>query len=378
MNSLWIAAQLVARTVNSRKGFIFGLLLPAVIISAFVGFLGMRGDGLPDVDIVDLDRSGSSAHLLHALAQTGDYRLHETEDREDATTRVTGNDTIGAIIIPAGFEAALLEGARPSLQLIRLQVSEQSIMLELDVADIAGAMAQAHRLADSFHDGAIPAMADTVLQQHLDQQIKGSVVETGSQPDPQLHMVIGLTLMFLMILINQSVTTIVEDRHNQMLSRLYAAPVRSFQIGFGHFLGSFSLGTIQVLLITLLTRTLFSYDFGVSAWTQFLILEAFVLAAFGIASTVGGLVRNKNQLSMINTLVMTPTCMIGGCFWPVSLMPDFMQKLANFVPQKWAIEAMTLASTGEPLSVISVHLGILILFAVVLLGFGVSILRPAQ
>ena len=107
-------------------------------------------------------------------------------------------------------------------------------------------------------------------------------------------------------------------------------------------------------------------------------MEAFILASLGIASAVAGMVKNADQLGIVNTLVMTPTCMIGGCFWPIAFMPDFMQKLANFVPQKWAIESMKLLAQGNDVSSIGIHLGILVLFAVVLLGFGAAVLHPGE
>ena len=49
---------------------------------------------------------------------------------------------------------------------------------------------------------------------------------------------------------------------------------------------------------------------------------------------------------MINSMIVTPTCMLGGCFWPLAIMPEFMQKIANLHPAKWAIEAVEIAATG--------------------------------
>ncbi|OUM95778.1 MAG: hypothetical protein A9Z00_14345 [Thermobacillus sp. ZCTH02-B1] len=184
--------------------------------------------------------------------------------------------------------------------------------------------------------------------------------------------------MFLMMLINHSVAVVVEDRRNRTMERVYAAPVRSFDIAAGHFIGSVLIGTLQVLAIAALIRLVFGYDYGVPAWMQIVVMECFILAALGIASAVAGFVRNTRNLNIINTLIMTPTCMLGGCFWPIDIMPSFMRKLANFVPQKWAIEAMELGASGASLDRIALPLGILLLFAAVLLGFGAAVLRPAQ
>ncbi|MNJ71422.1 hypothetical protein D3C77_679650 [compost metagenome] len=70
--------------------------------------------------------------------------------------------------------------------------------------------------------------------------------------------------------------------------------------------------------------------------------------------------------------------MIGGCFWPLSFMPEYMQKAANVVPQKWAIQSVEQLSSGSNLSGIGAPLLILVLMAFVLLVIGSAILRPSE
>lgn len=103
-----------------------------------------------------------------------------------------------------------------------------------------------------------------------------------------------------------------------------------------------------------------------------------MLVSMGLASTVAGLIRNPKNANMLNSLVIMPTCMIGGCFWPISFMPDYMQRLANFVPQKWAIQAVETISAGGTLSDITLPLLILFGMAAILLTVGSAILRPSQ
>ncbi|TXK85848.1 ABC transporter permease [Paenibacillus sp. N3.4] len=70
--------------------------------------------------------------------------------------------------------------------------------------------------------------------------------------------------------------------------------------------------------------------------------------------------------------------MLGGCFWLISLMPEWMQKIANFVPQKWAIDAIARMASGQTLSEMWIHMGVLTLFALILLGVGSVILKPGE
>jgi ABC-2 type transport system permease protein len=377
MNSWLIAANLARRTIGTVKGFLLFIILPAVIISSMVGLVTSAGGGRATIGYADLDDSEGSRHVIQALERTNRYNLVRYETDRKTADMVAEREVASGFVIPAGFEADWLAGLRPELTLIRLMLDEASAMLEMDLDSIVRTMNEAAALADTAGGGAVRDAAMAVLNRHLEGLVGSEKMETkrGGSLD---FLSIGFSLMFLMMLINQSVTVIVEDRQTQMMARVYAAPVRSFDIAAGNFIGSVFLGTFQVLAIAALIRGVFGYDFGVPAWMQIVIMECFILASLGMASAVAGFIRNTKQLAVINTLIMTPTCMIGGCFWPIEIMPAFMRKLANFVPQKWAIEAMTLGAAGETLYGIALPLGILLLFAAVLLGFGTAVLRPAK
>lgn len=379
MNSWYIAMNLVRRSIGSRKGFMIGILLPTIIISAIVGVSGgSSSEAKVPIGYIDLDRSEFSKHIIEELERNPTYELSELESEEEAGDLVADEDMTTAFIIPEGFEAQLLAGVTPTMKQIRLSISEASVTLEMALNEAANTVADSVSAVKATKGVADLETVKQMLDAYRDHQIQGTTVEWDENAGEPASPVIGIMLLFLMILLNQSIGSIVEDRHNQTLSRMYAAPVYSGHIAFGNFIGSVILGTIQIVAIMIITRYAFGFDFGVSFLAQFLILECFIMAALGIASAVGGIVRSTDQLSVINNLVMVPTCMIGGCFWRIELMPDFMQKIANFVPQKWAIEAMTRVSQGDAISDIALQLGILVLFAAVLLGFGASVLRPSE
>ncbi|MGO4375234.1 ABC transporter permease, partial [Paenibacillus sp. MCAF20] len=58
--------------------------------------------------------------------------------------------------------------------------------------------------------------------------------------------------------------------------------------------------------------------------------------------------------------------------------PTFMQKLANFLPQKWALQAIDRLGGGGSVADIGLQLAILVLFAAVLIAFGSAVLRPSK
>jgi ABC-2 type transport system permease protein len=383
MSSWIIAFNLIKRALGTKKGFVLnillGFLLPAIIVAALLSFVGNgSGDGKVTIAYVDQDQSVYSEFLVQSIADHPSFNLVELSTEEEARYDVIDGEISAAFLIPVHYGSQILNGETPTLTQIRLSISATTFTLEQAMQSAAVNQAKSISAIQALGGDAQEERIQALLEQQLKRQVSTKSTNLIEITDEYLMLaVVGFMLMFLMIVTNQSITTIVEDRRNQTMARVYASPVRSFQIALGYFLGSFILSTIQVLFILSISRYGFQHDYGMSFIEQFIILECFILAALGIASAVGSLVRNADQLSMINNLVMTPTCMIGGCFWPIDFMPDFMQKLANFVPQRWALDAMNQLSSGAGLTEVSLHIGILAAFAVVLLGFGSTVLRPS-
>jgi ABC-2 type transport system permease protein len=68
--------------------------------------------------------------------------------------------------------------------------------------------------------------------------------------------------------------------------------------------------------------------------------------------------------------------MLGGVFWPLEVVPAFMQKIAQFVPQTWAMKGFTeLMARGGGVGDILGSVAILMGFAVVFLAMGITRIR---
>lgn len=377
-NSWLIAWNLVNRTIGTWKGFIIGILLPTVVIALVLGFAGGSAPKAVKIGYVDHNQSRLSEFVINKIKSMDRFELVSLSSDQEAGDAVIDEDVRAAFIIPETYEANLLEQGKAHIQQIQMALSEAAVALELALNQATEQTVQALFVVQEARGWADLDSVAALLDEQQKRSIRFDNVAWNEKAISSPFSVIGFMLMFLMILINQSITTIVEDRRDQLTARVYAAPVNSFQIALGNFLGTMILGTVQVLLIMTITRVVFDFSFGGPFWLEFIILECFILAVLGLASAVGGLVKNADQLGIINTLVMTPTCMLGGCFWPVEFMPEFMQKIANFMPQKWAIDATTSIAQGNDITDITLHLGILLLFAAVLLGLGASVLRPSE
>lgn len=380
MHSLTIAWQMMKRTLGRKKGWISYIIIPCAVVTLAVTLLGSEGSTNLSILYVNSDTGPAGKHLIEELSRTKEYTLKLVASEEELKESIIGlNGRIG-VTIPGSFSESLLAGGVPKVQIYELSASEASYTVNMKVEGVVGRMGEAAAAAGNagsdFRERT--AALEQILNQTAKHQVEAVSTDMGLYAKPGLNNVTGFTLMFMMGLISSTVMLIVEDRRMRTMSRIFTAPVRPYQIALGNFLGSFALGALQVLIVLLLTKYAFGYDYGVPFFTHLLILTAFMLVSMGYASTVAGMIRNPQNAGMLNSLIITPTCMLGGCFWPVSIMPDFLQKIANFVPQKWAIEAVETAASGGTLADIQLPLLILGLMAVILLALGSVILRPGE
>ncbi|MFB9279926.1 ABC transporter permease [Cohnella cellulosilytica] len=383
MNSLTIAKLHLRRALGNRKGLLVVVLLPILVISLIVGQFGRTsGERIP-VALLNADGGWLSEQVAAAIRSGETYSLLEQDaaasDLERLKSSVYDGEWGALVYIPPGFTAKLLAGEETAVQLIRKNEKLWNVSLGLTLSETTDRLAGSIALAASAEER--PGNRERLARALLERQTAGGLRVEREQlvhkADNAYVLVIGLMLLFVMILANQSIHGVVEDRDRRTMARMFAAPVRAGEIALGNFLGSFLLGSLQLVLILVVTRYVVGFDLGVPFGELVAIMECFLLAAVGLSAAAAALVKNTAMLGSINNMVVIPTCMLGGCFWPVAMMPDFMRKLANFTPQRWAIAALEQASSGASLPALGLRLGILVLFAAVLLAFGSYVLRPA-
>jgi ABC-2 type transport system permease protein len=380
MNSLHIAINMLKRTLGQRRGVLLFLIVPALVVSAIIGILGREPSKVVEVAYFNADQGNLSKYVLSELSSFPDYRMKEVSSEEELKDLVISQKAGVGLRIPASFSQTFYNSDKPQVDMYQLNTNEATFTFKLNVDSIINRLSQTiEQVRASGADRAgLQSIVDKAIAQIQKHQVKASVTDYNLYLNHAMNAVIGFMLMFMMGLISNTVMIIMEDRRQRTMARIFTAPIRSIEIALGNFLGSFLVGTLQVLFILIVTRFVLQYNYHLPFLNHFIIMEFFLLACIGIASAIAGLMKNSNNISGINAMVITPTCMLGGCFWPISIMPDWMQKLANFVPQKWVIDGIERMASGQSLSEVALNLGVLALFAFILLGIGSVILQPGE
>lgn len=379
MNSVYIALLLVKRIFGRGKRVLGFIVLPALAVSLAITVLAGYEASEIELEVLNRDRGGLGQVLADEWDAHPEFRVHMAASRTEGEEQVIRQLAEAVILIPETFTEDMAAGRTPQLEMNQLRYDEALYLAKNMVqAELGQMAATAGRLREAGTAGP-EAVADGIRSVYRDKSERGAGFRVEFRSNLTVQRVTtstGLLLMFIMILVMGTVSVVQEDRRSRTLERMYGSPLRPRELILGHFLGCFLAGTIQILFVLAVARLMMGTDFGMAFLSQWLVLECFLLAALGIAAAVASVAGEGGHTGAFYSLVMTPTCMLGGCFWPLEIMPEPMRKLANFVPQKWVIEAVARLSGGAGLKDIPYHLGILLLFAAILLSFGAAIVSP--
>jgi len=106
------------------------------------------------------------------------------------------------------------------------------------------------------------------------------------------------------------------------------------------------------------------------------LVVVWALVGCGIGMLFGTLFRTPEQATAIGPMLGIALGMLGGCMWPLEIVPPFMRTLGHLTPQAWAVDGwVVLLSQGGGLRDIATNLLVLLAFATVFLGLATFRLR---
>src|SRR5258708_40007139 len=142
----------------------------------------------------------------------------------------------------------------------------------------------------------------------------------------------------------------------------------------GKLFGRYLLGLIT-FAIMIAVGTFFKVPWG--DWPGvILVILTYTLAVTALALALSTLVRTQGQAAGIALLISLTLAPLGGAWWPLSIVPAWMQTLGKISPIAWAQDAFSrLIFYGGHLPDVLPQIAVLLLFAAVFFAFGISRFR---
>jgi ABC-2 type transport system permease protein len=152
------------------------------------------------------------------------------------------------------------------------------------------------------------------------------------------RIVSGFAIQFLLFALSSSAAALFYERDRGIFQRILAGPVRRSQILWSKFIYGAVLGLVQLTVLFIAGRVLYGIDVEnhLGMLTLVCLTVAAACTAFGmLLASICNTVEAANGLATFVILLM---CSVGGAWFPVSLMPEFVQHLSKLTLVYWAME----------------------------------------
>ena len=401
----------------SRRGNLIGLLVIPVLLTLVLGLsFGGFGGGPTRlrVDLIDLDQSDMSARLsdeLHAANDAlalcpldndaDDYcQLEEAPlDLERAIERARQGTTRALIVIPAGYATALETFQRanidyystsdamipgPVLQTLKV------VLQRVNSASLTTGVAAA--LLDNLTGAlALPALSETARADSMRALYLRAQQKLTEQPVPigftETHPAAiasyaasangfnqsapGMGSMYVMFTVLGGMAALLRERRQWTLQRLIALPLSRAQI-LGSKIGAFFVrGMIQYLIIFAVGAAA-GMNFGGNPLGLLTVMVAFVLCITALTFALAPRITSESQANGIVLLLSLSLAPLGGAWWPLEIVPEFMQTIGHLSPVAWAMDGFQdLIYFGGGFVDVLPEVGVLLGAAVVLFVVGI-------
>jgi ABC-2 type transport system permease protein len=137
-------------------------------------------------------------------------------------------------------------------------------------------------------------------------------------------------------------------------------------------LSVFVLAMTQFVLLYVFTRFVFGEEWGGNALATFVVAAAEMLAVTGLATLIASFARSERAAGGIGPLVIQIQALIGGAFFTIAVLPEWVQPVRYLSVIGWTMEAWSAIQVRNAgVADVLVPVGALVLMSAALFGFGV-------
>jgi ABC-2 type transport system permease protein len=383
VKALVMVGASLRRLARDRLALVFVVLLPVVIILIIGVTFGDGGPGRVPVGVVDLGAGRLGAELRADLDASQALDLRAFDDPDALRKAVRRGVVAAGVLLPAGYDQALRAGRAAQVTLVVDQTRPAPTPARSAVAAAVARQAAVVRAAQ-FTAGTTGVGFDAALARARTLAAEQDRVEVRSTtlggreddlPSGFAYTAPSNLVLFVFITSLAGAADLIEARRLGVTRRLLATPTSATTILLGEALARFALALVQGLIIFLAGWLVFGVDWG-DPPAALLLVVLFSLVGTGVAMLFGAVLRNAEQATSIGPPVGIALGMLGGCMWPLAVVPEPMRVVGHLFPHAWAMDAFVdLIAKDAGLAGIAVPLAVLAAFAAVLLTLAVWRLR---
>ncbi|WML42820.1 ABC transporter permease [Neobacillus sp. PS3-40] len=383
MKRIWaICSFEIKKTFLKRQSYLIMFGMPLLFTLLFGGLLGSSSPEKINIAFVDEDNTVLSKSLHGSLLNNELFKIKEM-DQDVAVKQLKDKKLTGLLHVKKGFEQAMVSGKKPTVLFNYSPDFTSNAMVNQIVSNAISKMAIQTKASTIWNKYSKKSWEE--MYSVLDNEIATSPpaiqkisITKNKKTEEMSNMSArsaGFSIMFVMIVMMSVTGVLLDARKTGVWYRLLSTPTTRLQLMAGYFLSFFLIGWIQFGILMASSTLLFGVHWG-NPIGIFVLVSSLLLCVVGLGLFISSFVKTTEQQSALGSVVITATCMLAGVYWPLDIVPKFMQKIAEFIPQTWAMKGFTeLIARGGSVMDIVAPVCVLLAFSLTFLVIGMTRIR---
>ncbi len=314
--------------LRNRFGLFFGLIFPVILILIFGAIFSSSGSGTINVYAQDKDtgpfatpQMNIGTQFLHALNSSSTIRLVMVNSTEDFPKYLAAHSASDGIVIPENFSADYVAGRPVNVTVYGNPTSSTSGIVSGTVNGYAN-----YFNLQRFNGKAVIGLTSTTVNLHQTKYID--------------FLVPGLIGFAILVSPMFSLVNISSDyKKTKLFKQLSLTPLTKFEWLASKILWYIVLTVISFLLMVVVGIAVYGANVTLTPWLiPFLLIGPTLFASLGML--VGTVTKNPETAGVIGNIVTFPMMFLSGTFFPISIMPHYLQTIAHVLPLFYIIEGL--------------------------------------
>lgn len=346
------------------------LLIGGLIMSFTGGGDGPKPRGLLLID--DRDDTFLSRFMAGAYSQgeLGELITVENVEAEEGATRIEAGEASGYLIIPEGFQDALLDNRPVKLE---LKTNPSQTILPGIITDVTEVLLDAGFYAEQLLGDEIRKIRETGEKYLVDDAFVAGIsvsiqnkiesaapllfppaIEVTVADPPEkgpsiplaLYFLPGIAVMALMFVANGLAVDYWKEREQGTLRRLASSPKHLIGVVAGKTAAATVVLTVMGFIVLALG---FLYQ-GVPVSRMPAALAWIALSGITMFAWLGFVQMLMSSLSaaeLITNITLMPLMMIGGSFFPLAILPGWLAEVGRRTPNGFMVDRLTSEIVAE-------------------------------
>ena len=306
---------------RNKVGLFFSLVFPIILILLFGAIFSGGGSGPINVYVQNRDGGQASIMFLKYLNNNSTTTVTLADDTQDFSQYLLAHSANQGVLIPLNFTVDYVGQKRVNVTVYSNPADTSSPI----VLETVGAILSQMNLRNA-----------TVLY-HVGLQQQNIKSQTYKYIDFLIPGLVGFSVltspMFSLVNISS------EYKKTKLFKQLSLTPLTKTEWLTSKIIWYVVLGMISFVLMTQVGAVLFGAHLEYTVWVvPFLIVGPLLFVSLGML--VGMFSKSVESAAVVGNLITFPMMFLSGTFFPVSLMPTYLQNIAHVLPLFYLIDGL--------------------------------------